>query len=269
MKKLLSILMVTGLLGISHNINAAEKLELQASDEVDFPEIKESYNKQVHRYEVEDVLRLEVGLNKDQIRQLLGNPHFNEGLFFETIWNYVLDIRIPKTQQYKRCQLRINFDKKEISQEYFWKGEDCNSFVAQPEIEASIVNETYELNSDALFAFNGAKETDILPGGINNLTNLLQTINQRYALLKSMSITGHTDRLGNDSYNLQLGLDRAKTVKKLFVNQGIDESIITIHSAGETNPKTFGCLDNQSKVELKACLQPDRRVTIDVVGMKK
>ena len=51
-----------------------------------------------------------------------------------------------------------------------------------------------------------------------------------------ISITGHTDAIGTKKYNQALGLRRAQSMQRYFVNKGIPKSRITIESKGEEEP---------------------------------
>ena len=84
-----------------------------------------------------------------------------------------------------------------------------------------------------------------------------------------ISVEGNTDRLGSENYNQKLSEERADAVKAyLTTSAGIDPRKISSTGRGETNPVTQprDCKGNKPTAALIACLQPDRRVDVEVTG---
>jgi OOP family OmpA-OmpF porin len=81
--------------------------------------------------------------------------------------------------------------------------------------------------------------------------------------------TGHADRIGSNAYNQKLSERRANVVKTYLVSKGIPANSINASGKGESQPKTRpgDCKGRVSK-KLIACLQPDRRVDVEVTGTK-
>ena len=78
-------------------------------------------------------------------------------------------------------------------------------------------------------------------------------------------ITGHTDRYGDDMYNMNLSMLRAQTVRQYLISKGITARTLTATGAGETQPlPNVVCDTNAPKVNQVQCLQPNRRVEVDV-----
>ncbi|MEO7548805.1 MAG: OmpA family protein, partial [Ramlibacter sp.] len=94
---------------------------------------------------------------------------------------------------------------------------------------------------------------------------LVQRLKQ-YTRVQSVSITGHTDRLGSDAYNDRLSRVRAATIKAYFEEHGIRPESLTALGRGKREPVTQGCGSGLSRQTLVRCLQPDRRVAIEVTG---
>ena len=84
---------------------------------------------------------------------------------------------------------------------------------------------------------------------------------------------GYTDRIGSDAYNLTLSQKRAQAVKDYLVSKGIEPNRIYTEGKGKANP-VKQCPDPSAKGEIKNrkqlidCLQPNRRVEVEVVGTR-
>lgn len=128
--------------------------------------------------------------------------------------------------------------------------------------------ERIALSADALFKFDKSSIGDLLPEGKAQLDQVAERILSGYATVESIELTGHTDRLGSEAYNLRLGQARAETVRDYLQAKGLSTQM-TATSAGESQPVTTVCVGERATPELIACLQADRRVTVDIKGIKK
>jgi OOP family OmpA-OmpF porin len=84
-------------------------------------------------------------------------------------------------------------------------------------------------------------------------------------------VIGYTDRIGSDKYNLYLSRQRADAVATYLVSKsGVDSGKIEAEGRGKADPvtKPGECGEKRSPKTI-ACLQPDRRVEIEVSGEKR
>ncbi|OMG52924.1 hypothetical protein BJN45_11765 [Azonexus hydrophilus] len=118
--------------------------------------------------------------------------------------------------------------------------------------------------ADALFDFNKAV---LRPEGKAKLDEL---VSKAAAIkLEVILAVGHTDRIGGNAYNQKLSEKRAAAVKEYLVAKGIEANRVYTEGKGETQPVTGDtCKGNAKTKALIDCLQPDRRVDIEVIGTK-
>lgn len=119
-------------------------------------------------------------------------------------------------------------------------------------------------SGDALFAFDKA---DLKPAGVAMLDTLVGQL--KGATYDTIVVTGHTDRIGSSQYNQKLSERRANTVKDYLVAQSVTANRIDAQGKGEAQPETkAGECKGAKNAKVVACLQPDRRVDVEVTGSK-
>lgn len=124
--------------------------------------------------------------------------------------------------------------------------------------------EKVKLSADALFDFDKAV---LKPAGKQRLNEL--AAQAKKIKLEVILAVGHTDRIGSEAYNKGLSERRAEAVKAYLVSQGIEANRIYTEGKGKTQPVTGSdCKSSLGRTALIACLQPDRRVEVEVIGTK-
>jgi OOP family OmpA-OmpF porin len=86
----------------------------------------------------------------------------------------------------------------------------------------------------------------------------------RCSRIESISVTGHTDRIGSAANNVRLAEQRAQAMATLL---GIAANSTTISIAGLGNTRSItSCPENLTRSTLIDCLADDRRATREVHG---
>lgn len=135
-----------------------------------------------------------------------------------------------------------------------------------PDVKEEVLNGEYSLvettDSGSSYMVNGDNKVFISNiyfrfDRYDLTTEMKEVASSNAAKIQDMNnagvkVSGNTDEWGSDEYNYALGLKRAKTVKDVLVNEGVDASSISLISLGESNPV---CTEKNS-----TCWQKNRRV---------
>jgi OOP family OmpA-OmpF porin len=127
------------------------------------------------------------------------------------------------------------------------------------------VRKQVSFSADSLFDF--AKDT-VRPAGKTALNEFATQL--RGDRFRIITVTGHTDRIGSHEYNLSLSTRRAEAVKAYLVDTGIPADKVVARGVDGEDPvtKPDECPGRERTPRLIACLQPDRRVDVEVTAIE-
>jgi len=121
-----------------------------------------------------------------------------------------------------------------------------------------------QFSADALFDFDKAV---LKPAGKKMIDDLATDL--KGVQYEVIVVTGHTDRFGSADYNQKLSERRATAVKNYLIDREIPGSRITATGKGKSEPVTKpGDCKGAKSAKVIACLQPDRRVDVEVTETK-
>lgn len=243
------------------------------AEELIFPELNQKAKDRATFVNTENLRKVGAGIGKDDLYYLLGVPHFSE-THGAREWDYTFKFRDwrvlevgpqANTAPTTYCQYKVIFDKNMKGQSFFWSPADCAQLAGDKPTAPS----RYRLSSEVLFHYNRANSSDILGEGRAAIDRLAEQIHNDYARIDSVRVVGYTDRLGTAQYNAALSKQRADTVGMMLAQRGFNPSAISTVGAGEANPVSRGCIGESYTQALSECLQPDRRVEVEVNGQRK
>jgi OOP family OmpA-OmpF porin len=121
-------------------------------------------------------------------------------------------------------------------------------------LRATLVFDSGKSDVDALGKFRLDEDIIKKLGAIGRLTNV--------------DVNGHDDRLATPQNAQKISERRAASVKAYLVSKGMDASGITTYGYGKTLP-VKSCPDTKDRRVLLVCLEPNRRVEVEVQGMPR
>ena len=125
------------------------------------------------------------------------------------------------------------------------------------------VRERYTLSATELFEFDKAELKTPQPK-LDEIAAALKANPD----VREVTITGYTDRLGSEEYNLDLSMRRAAAVKSYLVGKDVDRDRLKAVGKGEANPVAH-CDDTLKRPDLIKCLEPNRRVEVERITVER
>ncbi len=128
------------------------------------------------------------------------------------------------------------------------------------------------LSARVLFDFDQHTSEHIRSASRAELDNLVSRVKLEGITITSLALVGHADRLnetGHKDYNQQLSQKRVNTVRDLLVAQGLMVSSVSVDAKGDNDQVQACQAQFKKRADLQECLLPNRRVQVEIKGVKQ
>lgn len=140
----------------------------------------------------------------------------------------------------------------------------------QPVSPQPVAPQPIALQARVVFNFDKHTPGEMRPQSRSELEALAAQLKQGVKV-SGVKLIGHADRLngtGKADYNRQLSDKRARTVRDYLVSQGVDAALITMEYRGDAEQVAACPGPYQSRAALEECLLPNRRVQVELSGVR-
>ncbi|MFQ1689111.1 OmpA family protein [Aeromonas veronii] len=213
-----------------------------------------------------------LGAKDTKVSSLFGagvTYQLTDALDVQARWRYITDVADLHSSDYQtRIKPNQNMTTLEMVYHPFRSSyvEPVAVTPPTPAPEPVMVDKTFELNSDVLFAFGKA---ELKAEGLQALATLYRDLAAARPKDGEAIVVGYTDRIGSDKVNLRLSAARAEAVADYLASQGLPAGKIRVEGRGAEDSLTGSDCDGiKSKAERISCLAPDRRVEVRITGVK-
>ncbi len=148
----------------------------------------------------------------------------------------------------------------------------CLPAPAAPVVAAAVpLPVAVALSAQVLFEFDEHTPDRIRASTRAELDTLIARVKLEGIRIDSLALIGHADRLnstGEEDYNLQLSQKRVNTVRDLLAAEGLTATSVTTNAKGDTVQVEACQAQFTKRAELLECLLPNRRVQVEIKGVK-
>lgn len=135
----------------------------------------------------------------------------------------------------------------------------------KPEPKPAVKPKPVVLRSTVLFASNKAVLDEM--GKFRLDRDIVERL-KGVGTIAFVIVNGHTDRIEVPKQSQKLSERRAEAVKAYLVSKGLNPQQIETYGYGKTAPAK-SCPDTRKRRDLELCLEPNRRVEVELQGMPR